>query len=239
MPKPVVVALLGKRYPKFAKSVPAIAAIRAPPVVVLSIDPAVMVEMAKFVVVACASVVFPVTFSVPPTAALPAASIVVDALEPNDAVFPVTRPAYAFVAVAFVVVSPPANERSVVVELPTNGYPNVAEVKQMPFTDRHPPVIFKPFANVLVAVVDATFRVETERPPRKVEVAFVEVANNDETTGVDVPVILVPSKERSDELESVVLFVPPLPTPNVPVTCVARLICPASVENERQAFPIA
>ena len=87
-----------------------------------------------------------------------------------------------------------------------------------PFTDRHPPVIFKPLANVLVAVVDATFKVETDNPPRKVDVAFVEVANNDENTGVEVPVILVPSKERMDELERVEALVPPLPMPSVPVT---------------------
>ena len=75
-----------------------------------------------------------------------------------------------------------------------------------------------PLANVLVAVVDATFKVETDNPPRKVDVAFVEVANNDETTGVEVPVILVPSKERMDELERVEALVPPLPMPSVPVT---------------------
>ena len=75
-------------------------------------------------------------------------------------------------------------------------------------------------ANVLVAVVDATFKVETDNPPRKVDVAFVEVANNDETTGVEVPVILVPSKERMDELERVEALVPPFSTGRMPVTCV-------------------
>ena len=129
MPKPVVVALLGKRYPKFAKSVPAIAAISAPPVVVLSIDPAVMVEMARFVVVACPSVVLPVTPNVPPTTVLPEASIVVDAVEPNAPVLPVTRPAYVFVLVAdvvveFVVVNPPLKARAVVVAFEGKRYAN-------------------------------------------------------------------------------------------------------------------
>ena len=81
-----------------------------------------------------------------------------------------------------------------------------------------PPLILIPLWNVDVAVVDATFKVETDSPPRKVDVAFVEVANNDETTGVEVPVILVPSKERMDALERVEAFVPPLPMPSVPVT---------------------
>ena len=113
---------MGNGYAKLAKSVPAMAAIKAPPVVVFNIEPGAMVEMAKFVVVACASVELPVTFNVPPTAALPAASIVVEAVEPNDAVFPVTRPAYvfvdvAFVVVEFVVVSPPLKARAVEVAL--------------------------------------------------------------------------------------------------------------------------
>ena len=120
---------MGNGYAKLAKSVPAMAAIKAPPVVVFNIEPGAMVEMAKFVVVACASVELPVTFNVPPTAALPAASIVVDALEPNDAVFPVTRPAYVFVDVAyvvveFVVVSPPLKARVVEVAFEGKRYAN-------------------------------------------------------------------------------------------------------------------
>ena len=43
------------------------------------------------------------------------------AVAPKEAVLPETEPPKSVVPVAFVVVSPPANERSVVVELPTNG----------------------------------------------------------------------------------------------------------------------
>lgn len=39
-----------------------------------------------------------------------------------------------------------------------------------------PPENVIPFAKVLVAVDDDTFKVETERPPWKVEVPFDEVA---------------------------------------------------------------
>ena len=64
-----------------------------------------------------------------------------------------------------------------------------------PFTDRHPPVIFKPLANVLVAVVDATFKVETERPPRKVDVAevFVALKRGAVTVPVNVPAPFIES----------------------------------------------
>jgi hypothetical protein len=75
-------------------------------------------------------------------------------------------------------------------------------------------------------------------PPANVEVAVV-VANSAASEGVDVPTILVPSNTRSAEDESVELFVPPFAIGSTPVTCVVRLICPASVENERQVFPMA
>lgn len=70
--------------------------------------------------------------------------------------------------------------------------------------------------------------------PANVEVIEVDVERIAPTVGVDVPTIDVPLNERSDESERVVEFVPPLPMPRVPVTCVERLICPESAENERQ-----
>ena len=180
MPRPVVVAFPGKRYPKLAKSVPAMAAIKAPPVVVFNIEPAVIDDTAKFVEVACPSVVLPVTPRVPPTTTFPAASIVVLAVPPNAPVLPVTLPAYEFVEVAyvvveFVVVSPPLKARAVDVALLGNKYENVADVMQLPFCKKHPPESAMPLAKVEVAVVDATLRVPIESPPVNVDVA-VEVA---------------------------------------------------------------
>lgn len=61
--------------------------------------------MARFEVVACASVEFPVTPSVPATWTLPAESIVVVADCPKRAVFPVTAEEKKLVEVADVAVS--------------------------------------------------------------------------------------------------------------------------------------
>ena len=73
-------------------------------------------------------------------------------------------------------------------------------------------------AKVEVAVVEETFKVETDSPPRKVEVAFVEVAKYTPAVGVDVPTTLVPSNDSSELFESPEAFVPPLATGKMPVT---------------------
>ena len=98
----------------------------APPVVVFRSEPETMVEMAKFDDVAADSVVLPVTFNVPPTAALPEASIVVEAVPPNAAVFAVERLVKLFVELALVVVSPPLKAIKVLVAFEGKRYAKLA-----------------------------------------------------------------------------------------------------------------
>ena len=52
--------------------------------------------------------------------------------------------------------------------------------------------------------------------PANVEVTDVLVANNAPTEGVEVPMTRVPSKERTEELESDVALVPPLAIASIP-----------------------
>ena len=101
-----------------------------------------------------------------------------------------------------------------------------------------PEVIVEMARFVVVACWSEVFP-PTVTAPAKVEVTDVDVAKSAPTVGVDVPTMLVPLKESRDEFEKVVAPVPPLPSPNVPETCVARLICPDSVESPRQLFTIA
>jgi len=85
----------------------------------------------------------------------------------------------AFVVVEKVVVRPPLSARAVVVALLGKRYENELppeKLKQVLLTEKQPEARLIPLANVLVAVVEPTFNVETERPPANVEVAFVEVA---------------------------------------------------------------
>lgn len=110
--------------------------------------PFVTADIARFVVVA-------VPETVRPPAAVPL-PIVVDAYD----------------------VSPPLNERSVDVAFEGKRYENelpLENERHALLTEKQPLAILMPLANVLVAVVDETLSVETERPPANVEVA-VEVA---------------------------------------------------------------
>lgn len=105
---------------------------------------------------------------------------------------------------------------------------------------RSPPALMiRPFAIVEVAVVEEILSVETESPPKNVEVAFVEVAKSAEITGVEVPVMRVPSKDSSALFDSVEALVPPLPTGNMPETWDVNDACPESVPNERQLLATA
>ena len=153
-----------------------------------------MFETAKLVVVACARVVLPVTPKVPPTTALPEASIVVDALAPNAPVLPVTRPAYVLVDVANVVVellavNPPLKASCVDVAFEGKRYENDADVMHVPFTERQPEVMLRPLAKVEVAVpVCAKFN--TERPPEKVDVPVFDTDSSPCTRAL--PVVVAP-----------------------------------------------
>ena len=97
-----------------------------------------------------------------------------------------------FVVVAFVAVSPPLKLRSVEVELLGKRYENIAA--QLPPCEKQPEASVMPFPKVEVAVVEPTFNVETERPPAKVDVAFVEVAKYAVAVGVEEATRRVPSK---------------------------------------------
>ena len=88
-----------------------------PPVELARWRAEVIEVMARLVVVAFASVVLPVTLSVPATAVLPAESMVVEAVAPKDSVFPVARVVKRLVVVPLVAVKPPLNAMLVVVAL--------------------------------------------------------------------------------------------------------------------------
>ena len=73
-----------------------------------------------------------------------------------------------------------------------------------------------------------------------VDARVVEVALNTDAVGVEVPITFPDeSVAKSCSFPIAVAPVPPLLTPSVPVTCVARLMRPAREENERQVPEIA
>lgn len=122
----------------------------------------------------------------------------------------------------------PANDVAPVPPLAIARSPEiVASERHEPLIERHPPVRFRPFANVEVAVVEATFSVETERPPENVLVAVVVALMEPTYRGcVDVAAkrLLAESKYKSAFAEYELLFVPPF----------AMAKRPEIVERERQ-----
>ena len=119
-----------------------------------------------------------------------------------------------------------------------------------------PPLIVRPRAALPAPIVEDAYPARPPLKTIKVEVAFPgnKYPNNDDASAYDersvnvgrpsddVAMLVsapVPPGERRRPYEKEPAPVPPLPTPNVPVTCEARLICPASVEKLKQLLLIA